>query len=483
VHSLPTRRASRLRDALLFAGLSAVYFEAGRLGLKLAFVNSSSTAVWPGTGIALAALLILGRRFWPAIFLGAFLVNITTTGNAFTSLGIASGNTLEAWLGAWLVERFAGGRHTLEQPRHIVLFTLLAAGISTAVSATIGNASLWLGGLLSWAELGRSWCTWWLGDAGADMVVAPLILLWSANLRVRAEPRHLVEVAAVLAAAVVASLASFGGLIPGARTMPLAFLCTPVFVWGAFRCAPRTSALVVAIVYALGVLGTLQRLGSFALVTPNASLLLLQAFICVSSLSTLVLGGLVSAARRNEDQLRQLAVSDSLTGLANYRRLQEVLEHEIQRLDRTARSFAIVFLDLNGLKTINDLHGHLAGSRALCRVAEALRLACRSIDTAARYGGDEFAIVLPEASEAAAALVVRRIGELLAADIEAPRITVSTGLAICPRDGLTAAELLASADRAQYATKRVSRDSGADARRGRQSLPTAPRPATLNLFD
>jgi diguanylate cyclase (GGDEF)-like protein len=276
--------------------------------------------------------------------------------------------------------------------------------------------------------------------------------------------------------AVLASLMSFGGMIPGARTMPLAFLCTPIFIWGAFRCAPRTSALIVAIVYGIAVWGTLQRLGSFALVTPNASLLLLQAFICVSSLSTLTLGGLVAETRHSEDQLRQLAVSDPLTGLANYRRLLDVIMHEIQRLDRTARSFAIVFLDLNGLKAINDRHGHLTGSRALCRVADALRQACRTIDTAARYGGDEFAVVLPETSESAARQVVRRITDLLAADGEVPGITVSTGLAMCPRDGMTVAELLATADQAQYATKRVS---GGGRKRGRRSAPDAPREGSL----
>jgi diguanylate cyclase (GGDEF)-like protein len=476
---LPTR-SPRFRDALAFAGLTAVYFAAGQLGLTLGFEHSGTAAVWPATGIALAALLLLGRRFWPAVFLGAFLLGITTAGHLGSSLGVATGNALEAWVGAWLVERFAGGRHALERPRNILFFTLFAAVLSTMISATIFSVSLALEGAVPWTAFGRGWVTWWLGDASADMVVAPLILLWAGNLKVRADPRHLVEVAALLAAAVLASLLSFGGLIPGARTMPLSFLCTPVFIWGAFRCAPRTSALVVAIVYGVAVWGTLHGLGSFAVPSTNASLLLLQAFIGVSSLSTLMLGGLVSAARHNEDQLRQLAVSDALTGLANYRRLVEVIEHEIQRLDRTARAFAIVFLDVNGLKAINDAHGHTTGNRALCRVADALRQACRSIDTAARYGGDEFAIVLPESNEAAAAQLAKRISELLAAGGELPRIAVSTGMAICPRDGVTVVDLLATADRAQYETKRVSQGDAAGNKRGRrQPPPAAPRPASL----
>src|SRR5690349_10647604 len=110
---------------------------AGKLGLKLAFVNASATAVWPGTGIALAACLLFGRGVWPAIFVGAFFVNVTTAGGLFSSLGIATGNTLEAVIGSLLLDRFATGRTSLEHPSGIFLFTLLAAGLSTMVSASI----------------------------------------------------------------------------------------------------------------------------------------------------------------------------------------------------------------------------------------------------------------------------------------------------------------------------------------------------------
>src|SRR5713226_8510904 len=103
------QRPHRLKYALTLVALATVYLIAGKLGLKLALVNPSATAVWPPTGIALAALLLLGYRVWPAIFVGAFFVNVLTAGSIFTSLGIATGNTLEAICGAWLVNRFAGG--------------------------------------------------------------------------------------------------------------------------------------------------------------------------------------------------------------------------------------------------------------------------------------------------------------------------------------------------------------------------------------
>ena len=119
-------------------GLAAVYFVAAKLGLRLAFVHASATAVWPPTGIALAVFLVLGSRVWPAIFAGAFLANITTAGSVATSLGIATGNTLEGLLGAALVSRFAEGLRAFERPRNILKFAFLAAGGATTVSATIG---------------------------------------------------------------------------------------------------------------------------------------------------------------------------------------------------------------------------------------------------------------------------------------------------------------------------------------------------------
>jgi diguanylate cyclase (GGDEF)-like protein len=142
-----------------------------------------------------------------------------------------------------------------------------------------------------------------------------------------------------------------------------------------------------------------------------------------------------------------------LTGLANYRQLVSVIGAEITRAQRTGRSFSILFLDLDRLKAINDHHGHLVGSRALARVAEELKLSSRSMDTAARFGGDEFALVLPETAEMAARQVAGPIAERLAADGEAPRITVSVGVAEHPRDGKTVEALLGAADRLLYEQK------------------------------
>jgi diguanylate cyclase (GGDEF)-like protein/PAS domain S-box-containing protein len=161
----------------------------------------------------------------------------------------------------------------------------------------------------------------------------------------------------------------------------------------------------------------------------------------------------ITERKRAEEEIRYLVAFDPLTGLANYRRLLEVFDAEIKRWERTGRSFALLLLDLDGLKKINDSRGHLTGSRALCRLAHNLRLQCRAIDIAARHGGDEFAIILPETDAAGARSLARRVAERLTNDGEEPRLSFSFGVAVCPLDGKTIDDLLGVADRALYAMK------------------------------
>jgi integral membrane sensor domain MASE1 len=166
--------AQRIRSRLaVVAIVASVYFLAGKFGLELAFTNPSATTLWPPAGIALFALLVFGYGIWPAVFIGALLVNVTTSHSAISSLSIATGNTLEGLLGAYLVMKYANGRKAFEHYLSFLKFAFWAAAVSTAVGATVGVTTLCLARLAPWAQYRSIWLTWWFGDAGGIIIVAP----------------------------------------------------------------------------------------------------------------------------------------------------------------------------------------------------------------------------------------------------------------------------------------------------------------------
>ncbi len=438
--------------------LAAVYFVAGKLGLRLAFVNASATPVWPCTGIAVAAFLVLGYRVWPAILAGSFLVNFTTAGTLATSLAIAIGNTLEGAVACYLVNRFGAGRHAFERLQDIFKFAFLAGIVSTTVSATIGVTTLAAAGFARWALYGSIWSTWWLGDAVGAVVVTPLVLLWWENPRLDWTRKHLIESASLFAGLSLTGWIVFGGRFHSTvKNYPLEYLCIPFLIWAAYRFGRRKAVTAVAVLAAIATWGTTHGFGPFSRDAQNTSLLLLQAFIGIMAVTAVALAAEFTEHRRADEYVRQLSVTDPLTGLANYRRLLDALDAELKRYERTGRSFGVLLFDMDGLKKINDAHGHLVGSRALCRLANILRIQCREMDTAARYGGDEFVVLLPETDSESAQHVAQRISERLRDDSEAPPISASVGAAIFPHDGRTIDELLSAADHALYQKKRSSK--------------------------
>ena len=442
------------KQILIGLSVCVVYILAGKLSLRLASVHPSATPVWPPTGIAVATLVAFGLRFWPSIFIGAFIVNLTTAGSILTSFGISTGNTLEAVLASYLVIRFANGRHAFERSRDILRFALYGGALSTAVAATFGVTSLTLGGYAPWSQYGLIWRTWWLGDAAGALIFTPFLLLWGANLSLKWTSRQLVEAGMVLVSLTAAAGILFGVFFHARMSGdPWTFFCTPFLVWIAFRFGQREVSAAICVLSAIAVFGTVHGRGPFVRETTNESLLLLQTFLSFMALMTLIFGAEVSERRRQEEHARVLAVSDPLTGLANYRLLLDRLDSEIKRYMRDGHPFSVILLDLDGLKKINDAHGHVVGSLALCRMAEVLHLSCRAIDTAARYGGDEFALVLPGTSSEDARRVAQRIRHRLSEDVEAPRLSVSIGIAEYPRDGATIELMLSAADQSLYDEK------------------------------
>jgi diguanylate cyclase (GGDEF)-like protein len=262
----------------------------------------------------------------------------------------------------------------------------------------------------------------------------------------------------LLVCVVLAGQIVFNGiLLPSGKNYPLEYVCMPFLAWAALRFGQRESSVAMLIFSGSAIWGTLAGFGPFGRESINESLVLLQVFLGVSATMTMILSAEVAERRRAEAEARSLATSDSLTGLGNYRKLVDALHGEVRRCSRTGNKFGFLILDLDRLKEINDRYGHVAGNQALCRLANVLRLQCRDYDITARYGGDEFAIVLPNANRQTARGVAHRIKRQLSADTEHPPISVSVGIAIWPEDGITVEKLVLAADEQLYAMKNECR--------------------------
>ena len=322
------RPVYRLAEFALVAGL---YFALAKGSLAFASINPSATPIWPPTGLALALTLLRGRRVLPAIFLGAAAANMATAGTIATSLAIALGNTLEAFVGAWLTNRWAHGRDVFQTPTDIGKFAIIVAGAGTPLSACVGVVTLSAADLAPWANLPAIWATWWLGNVTGAIMVTPAVLLWS---QARRSPRAANGVSwefalVVLFAAAVGAIALGPVLPPSSGRNALAFLAVLPLLWTALRCGRRETATVALILSAFAIWGVAAGSGPFIQPTFNASLLLLASFIAATTLPSLALGAAVIS--------RERALVRS--------------EQDYRRLVDSVRDYAIFMLDPEGRVT------------------------------------------------------------------------------------------------------------------------------------
>ena len=299
----PTRGQANRPGALHALRLLAVavaYFAAAEAGLALAYENSSVTAVWPTTGIALAALVLWGRGMWPGVAVGALLANLGTGAPFPTVLGIATGNALEALVGAALLVHVARFHPSLDRTRD-VLALAGAAVLSTLVSATIGVAALRAGAAISGDALLSTWRTWWLGDLGGDLLVAPLLLVLGSGASFGRGRRRVAETAALLVA--LAAVSWFVFSEPADRS----FLVFPVLAWAALRFRQPGVTAGSLLVAAIAAGCTARGMGPFAAANADEGLLLSQTFVGVSALVSLLLAAITAERERAEAALRDAA--------------------------------------------------------------------------------------------------------------------------------------------------------------------------------
>ena len=285
--------------------LASAYVITAKLGLLMDAVSGFATTVWPPTGIALAALYLLGFRLWPGVAIGAFVVNVTAGAPFLAACGMAAGNTLEAVVGVWLLLRFAGSRGLLDRISGVVAFVVLASGLSAMVSASVGVASGWLGGVIAPSRAGETWFTWWLGDALGSLVVAPFLLVWAERPRVAWPLSRIAEALTLLASLAVICFMIFGAMFTTTQaTFLQPYVLLPFLIWAALRFGAHGTVTATLMVATLSIWRTANGFGPFARGSLNESLLSLQAFMGVMAITMLIFAAGVSQRRRAETRIR-----------------------------------------------------------------------------------------------------------------------------------------------------------------------------------
>ena len=340
-----------LRYALATAALAAVYIVAARAGLMMDAVAGFATLVWPPSGLALAALLVFGSRLWPGVLIGAFVANLLAGAPLPVAVGIGIGNTLEAVLAVYALRRIPGFQVSLERLADVMGLIVLAAGLSTMVSATIGVTSLYLGGIISPSQLAETWRAWWLGDLIADLLVAPVLLVWASASRKPTDPKRRLEALALGISVIAASLLIFGGPAgPPTATgkFAQAYMFFPLLIWAALRFGQRGAVSTAFVVSVIAVWGTALGHGPFVRPALYQSLIALQTFMGIAAATFLVLGASISERRRAEEELR-LAQARAENANRAKAEFLAVMSHELRTpLNAISGYVDMLSLDVDG---------------------------------------------------------------------------------------------------------------------------------------
>jgi signal transduction histidine kinase/CheY-like chemotaxis protein len=277
--------------------LTAAYVLLARFGLEMHAINVFASLVWAPSGLSLAAMLVLGTRFWPSVALGAVLANLWSGAPWPAALAIGAGNALEAVLGAWALRRIPDFRRSLDRLVDVIGLIVLAAIGSTVFSATIGVTSLTLAGVVAGDRVPRTWAAWWLGDAIGVLIAAPLLLTWLPTRDFAGKPSRRIEAVALAVTLLVATATVFEATRGG-----MASLLAPLLVWAAIRFEQRGAALAMFCVAVVAIWGTARGHGPFVRDTVESGLFDLQAFMAVSAATFLVLGAVTAERRRAREE-------------------------------------------------------------------------------------------------------------------------------------------------------------------------------------
>jgi PAS domain S-box-containing protein len=365
---MPTTKEKPLHFALKLTLVFAVYVIAGKIGLSFDAVGGFASLVWPPTGIAIAVLLLYGRKFWPAIFLGAFTVNFSSGAPIGASVGMAAGNALEACLASWLLLSDGRFRHTLEDPRSVFSFIGLAAGLSTLVSATVGTTSLWMDGVIEAQAYAGTWTAWWVGDVFGALVVAPFLLVWiGRKLSFGRVDQRLFEIAAMTV--IFGGVAAFMyGFIDAGVITPTAasYIMMIPLIWAGVRFGMRGSTTTILAFSLISVYATALGRGPFAGGDLLESLAALHLFVGTSAIVSLFLGSAHDERIRSDGE--RVALRSEIEEQARYlRSIIDIAPIGIKLMDKESH---LLQVNPAGLRMVEATSEHQLVARPMLAMTD-----------------------------------------------------------------------------------------------------------------
>jgi len=286
--------------------LALAYFGAARFGLSLTFSEKQVTALWPPTGIAVAALHLWGYRIWPGIYLGALAIDALVGDSFLVAAMIAVGSTLGPVSARFALRRFVGFDHALVSTRDVLGLILVGALLGMAVTSSYGVAVLAFAGHIPWSEYGSVWWIWWVGDAMGVIVFAPLILSWATRPHLDWSRSRLVELCGIFGGlAIVSTVALGGAFFPSATPFQLQYAIFPFIIWVSLRFAPRETTTAIALVIGFAVWGTTHDRGPFTTGNLDQRLILLEMFMAIASVTGYILSAVSEERTRAREALQR----------------------------------------------------------------------------------------------------------------------------------------------------------------------------------
>ncbi len=459
-------RSQCLRDGGTAAALGVCYLAATLFACTLGSLPSGIKPVWWPTGVAFAGVVLLGYRVLPAVAAAELLAAHWLLGLHWAvSAVLAAAVTVEVALGVWLLRRLGGGARLFASTGDVLRFVAVGLLVAPGVGSSLAAGGLVLTGVADPAQWVGTWGALWVGDAAGVLIIAPLAMVLGSfhGLHV---PKRLVEGVVVVGIAALLT-GMLVGWVDGVRRagmrVDLVYALFPVMFWASLRLGQPGAASITAVVAGALVTATGQGEGPFAGGPDLPSLLRLDSFLLLFGLTGLIPAA-AEAERRTAERGRQeaferLAYTDALTGLANHAAFRQRFAGALERARRSGQRLAVLFIDLNDFKRVNDAVGHEAGNEVLKVLSERFKEALPTAEVLARVGGDEFATVLgPGDLTETPAAVTEGLCEALARPVllngRRLRVTPSVGLSFHPDHGSDSEELLWKADMAMYSTKR-----------------------------